>query len=258
MTFQTPFGALRLTTLPMGWTNSVPIFHEDVTKILQAEIPHITQPYIDDVPVCGPATQYVLPLGEEERIPQNAGIRRFIWEHFQDLNCVVQRMKHAGGTFSGIKTHLGAAEQDLLGHCLTIEGQMPEGNRISKVLNWGPCKDLSDVCTFLGTIGICRMFIKNFTHRAHHLVRLTHKGTEWEFGRAQLEAMDNLKDTLKNSTALCPLNYTSAAPIILSVNTSSITISYLPSPSTSERCNSPNQSWNYTDYTEYFVCWRFY
>ena len=34
-TFQTPFGAHRLVTLPMGWTNSVPIFHEDVTHILQ-------------------------------------------------------------------------------------------------------------------------------------------------------------------------------------------------------------------------------
>ena len=32
--FQTPFGALHLTMLPMGWTNSVPIFHEDITKIL--------------------------------------------------------------------------------------------------------------------------------------------------------------------------------------------------------------------------------
>ena len=40
-----------LTTLPMGWTNSVPIFHDDVTHILQPEIPHVTQPYIDDVPV---------------------------------------------------------------------------------------------------------------------------------------------------------------------------------------------------------------
>lgn len=27
-TFQTPFGALRLVKLPMGWTNSVPIFHD--------------------------------------------------------------------------------------------------------------------------------------------------------------------------------------------------------------------------------------
>ncbi|OBZ73903.1 hypothetical protein A0H81_06079 [Grifola frondosa] len=49
--FQTPYGALRLVTLPMGWTNAVPIFHDDVTYILQPEIPHITIPYIDDVPV---------------------------------------------------------------------------------------------------------------------------------------------------------------------------------------------------------------
>ena len=48
---QTPFGAMRLVTLPMGWTNSVPIFHDDVTYILQPEIPHTTIPYIDDVPV---------------------------------------------------------------------------------------------------------------------------------------------------------------------------------------------------------------
>jgi len=52
-TFQTPFGALRLVTLPMGWTNSVPIFHDDVTYILQKEIPEVTVPYIDDVPVEG-------------------------------------------------------------------------------------------------------------------------------------------------------------------------------------------------------------
>lgn len=49
-TFQSPFGLLRLTTLPMGWTNSVPIFHDDVTHILPDEIPDYTIPYIDDVP----------------------------------------------------------------------------------------------------------------------------------------------------------------------------------------------------------------
>jgi hypothetical protein len=57
-TFQTPFGALRLVTLPMGWTNSILIFHDDVTFILQAEIPHVTIPYIDDVPIKGPTTIY--------------------------------------------------------------------------------------------------------------------------------------------------------------------------------------------------------
>ena len=49
-TFQTPYRALQLTTLPMGWTNSVPIFYNDVTYIFQPEIPHVTQPYINDIP----------------------------------------------------------------------------------------------------------------------------------------------------------------------------------------------------------------
>jgi hypothetical protein len=58
-TFQTPFGTLQLITLPMGWTNSVPIFHDNVTFILQAEIPHIMIPYIDNVPVKGPKSTYL-------------------------------------------------------------------------------------------------------------------------------------------------------------------------------------------------------
>ena len=58
-TFQTPFGMLRLVTLPMGWMNSVPIFHDDVTFILQPEIPHITIPYIDNVLIKGPKMHYI-------------------------------------------------------------------------------------------------------------------------------------------------------------------------------------------------------
>jgi hypothetical protein len=42
----------------MGWMNSVLIFHNNNTFILQAEIPHVTIPYIDDVPIKGPTTMY--------------------------------------------------------------------------------------------------------------------------------------------------------------------------------------------------------
>ena len=85
-TFQTPYGALRLTKLPMGWTNAVPIFHDDVTHILQPEVPKYTIPYIDDVPIRGPASTYQGDDGAFETIPENSKIRRFIWEHFQNVN----------------------------------------------------------------------------------------------------------------------------------------------------------------------------
>ena len=226
-TFQTPFGALRLTTLPMGWTNSVPIFHEDVTFILRDEIPDVTQPYIDDVPIRGPASRYILPSGEYETIPDNPGIRRFIWEHLQDVNRVVQRMKYFGGTFSGPKAYICAPEITVVGHRCTYEGRLPDQSRVSKIVKWGPCKDLSDVRAFLGTVGVCRMFIKNFAHRAHPLVSLTRKDAPWEFGQPQLNAMEDLKQALVQSPALRPLNYDSDAPIILSVDTSHIAVGYL-------------------------------
>ena len=73
-TFQSPFGTLCLVTLPMGWTNSVPIFHDDVTYILQPEIPITTVPYINDVPIHGPVDRYILSDGSEECIPENPGI----------------------------------------------------------------------------------------------------------------------------------------------------------------------------------------
>jgi hypothetical protein len=73
-TFQTPFGTLQLITLPMGWTNSVPIFHDDVTYILQPEIPDFTIPYIDDIPIKGPPTWYIQSNSSPETIAENQGI----------------------------------------------------------------------------------------------------------------------------------------------------------------------------------------
>jgi hypothetical protein len=73
-TFQTPFSALRIVTLPMGWMNSVPILHDDITYILQPKIPHITIPYIDDTPVKGPKSKYRTIGGSYETIPENPAI----------------------------------------------------------------------------------------------------------------------------------------------------------------------------------------
>jgi hypothetical protein len=94
-TFQTPFGALRLVELPQGWTNSVPTFHDDVTFILREEIPHVTIPYIDDVPIRGPGSRYQDKDGNYEVIPENSAIRCFVWEHFVNLNRVARSIVEA-------------------------------------------------------------------------------------------------------------------------------------------------------------------
>jgi hypothetical protein len=73
----------------MSWTNSILIFHDDVTFILQAEIPHVTISYIDDIPIKRPMTMYQKVDNSYETIPENPDICRFVWEHFENLNRVV-------------------------------------------------------------------------------------------------------------------------------------------------------------------------
>jgi hypothetical protein len=94
-------------------------------------------------------------------------------------------------------------------------------------VNWGPCKDLSDVRAFLGTIGVCRLFIKNFSHRAHQLVKLTRKGAPWEFNQDQISKMEDLKQALLTSPALRPIDYTSSASVVLSIDTSQIAVGFI-------------------------------
>ena len=159
---QTPFRALQLITLPLGWTNLVPIFHNNVTHILQLEIPDVTVPFIDDVPIKGPVSEYGDSDGMYETIPENTGIRHFVWEHFQNLNRVVQQMKYCRGTFSRPKTTLCAAEIMVVGHRCTYDRRLPETDCVGVIKQWLACNNVSEVQVFLGTIGVCRVFIRDF------------------------------------------------------------------------------------------------
>ena len=227
MTFQTPYGTLCLTKLPMGWTNAVPIFHDNVTHILQPEVPKYTIPYIDDVPVHSPASTYQNDDGVFETILENSGICRFIWEHFQNVNWIVQHMKYSGGMFSSKKSLVCAHKITVVGHVCTPKGRVPDPIKVDKIVNWGPCADLSKVHAFLRMVGVVHVFIKNFACLARLLTALTCKVTPFIFGLEQISAQDVLKAALLTSPALCSINYASNSPVVLEVNTLSIVIRYL-------------------------------
>ena len=60
-----------------------------MTFILQDEIPHIVGVMIDDIGIKGPKTRYEDEEGIYETIPENPGIRHFIWEHANDINQIL-------------------------------------------------------------------------------------------------------------------------------------------------------------------------
>ena len=225
-TFQTPYGALRLVTLPMGWTNSVPIFHEDVTAILKEEIPEFTTPYIDDVPLRGPSSRYETQDGTYETIPENKGIRRFVWEHINNANRILQRMKYCGGTFSGKKTVICAAEVQVLGHLCGYDGRKPTEDTVGVIMRWEECKNISDVRSFLGITGVLRSYIPSYGIRARALQHLTKKDVKFVWGPDQIKSMELLKEGVRQAKAIRPLDYEGQGNIVLAVDSSYIGIGF--------------------------------
>src|SRR5271155_2359606 len=158
--------------------------------------------------------------GTYETIQENPGIRKFVWEHFQNLNRVVQRMKYCGGTFSGPKTVLCAEEITVVGHHCTIDGRMPEVDRVGVINRWPPCKNITDVRMFLGTIGVCRVFIKDFAKIAGPINKLLRLKVPFEWGPEQERAMAELKKALENAVPLGNIDYDSGGTVVLAVDTS--------------------------------------
>ena len=218
--FQTPLGSFRLTSLPMGYANAPAEFQACMMYILQDEVPEVAGVFIDDIPIKGPPTRYIGPDGEEETLPQNSGIRRYIWEHLNDVHRILHRIGEAGGTVSAKKMQLCRAEVEIVGHQCSAKGREPVDNRVKKILNWPVPKSLKEVRGFLGLCGTVRIWIKDYSQIARPLVDLTRKATEFHWGPDQDDAFNKLKTLVTSAPALRPIDYTSDQPVILSVDTS--------------------------------------
>ena len=237
--FQTPKGALRITSLPMGYTNSPAEFQACMMFILQNEVPEKAGVFIDDIPIKGPPGRYIGSDGKEETIPQNPNIRRFIWEHLNDVHRILHRIGESGGTVSGKKMQLCQSEVEIVGHKCNSSGREPVNGRTKKVTEWPIPKNLKETRGFLGLCGTVRIWIKDYSQIAKPLVDLTRKGVEYLWGPAQQRAFQKLKQLVTSAPALKPIDYTCGRQIYLSVDTSVIGIGFILSQEDEEGRRAP-------------------
>jgi hypothetical protein len=98
------------------------------------------------------------------------GYRYGPWREYrgeeEEYLCTDRRWERIGGVRKRTDVPL-----HVLGHRCTPEGQLPDESRVSTIQKWGPCQSLSEVRTFLGTVGVVWIFIKNFSLRAHPLIK---------------------------------------------------------------------------------------
>ena len=218
--FQTPLGVLRITSLPMGFTNSPAEFQACMVFILEDEMPEVAGVFIDDIPIKGPINRYLNKEGVEETMPKNPGIRRFMWEHLNDLHRILHRIGEAGGTVSGKKMQLCQKEVEVVGQKCSRNGRLPTESRAQRVKDWPPPINVSEVRGFLGLCGTVRIWIKDYSQISRPLVILTRKEAEFVWGESQKEAFQKLKDLVSSAPALRPIDYYCGRPVILSVDSS--------------------------------------
>ena len=219
-TVQSPIGAIRLTSLPQGWTDAMAIFHSDVIFILQPEIPDPTVPFMDDTSIKGPATHYEIKGGGYKTILANPQICCFIWEHVSDIHCILHHFLCTGATISTTKLFIAMPEITILRHKCNYEGHISNDSKIDKICNWPNCKNLSDVRTFLGITSYMRIWIKNYSAIARPLVDLTHKGTPFVWESPHEQAMQSLKNAIIKSSTLISIDYLTDHAVYLSVDSS--------------------------------------
>ena len=211
--FYTPIGLLRTTRLLQGATNSVAQFVRIVQRMLNDIIPVLAMPYMDDIGVKGPRTYYDF----EEVIP---GIRRFMLEHIQSLDQVLERIERAGATI-GPKSQYCLPGLRMVGFVTNADGRRPETAKVIKILEWKDCENVTQARGFIGVCVFYRIWIKNFQERARPISCLFKKGVEFEWLEPQKKAMQDLKTALTSAPALVKINYEEGAGnIILTVDAS--------------------------------------
>ena len=135
-------------------------------------------------------------------IPENPGIRQFVWEHMNNFNRILQRMKKVGGTFNGKKLVVCAPSAVVVGHQCSYEGRIPDESYVQRIKDWPACRTVTEVWSFLGTCGVLRIFIKDYSKRTRKLVHLTRKDVPFQFGEKEQTAMEDLKDAVITSAAI--------------------------------------------------------
>ncbi|RKP16365.1 hypothetical protein ROZALSC1DRAFT_1991, partial [Rozella allomycis CSF55] len=78
------------------------------------------------------------------------GIRKFIYDHIQDIIKILQILLDAHITISGEKCRFLVPETNVVGFKCNEKGRQLESNKINKILNWHIPKSASELRGFVG------------------------------------------------------------------------------------------------------------
>ncbi|GBG78037.1 hypothetical protein CBR_g25972 [Chara braunii] len=151
--------------------------------------PEKCEPYINDNPIKGAQNK-----DETEVQP---GIRKFVWDHLQDIKDLLQRFLVYNITASGPKNILVVPKVTIPGFRCGAYGRKPDPAKTDKTFQWPtPLRTTTEVRVFLGVVGFLRIFIKGFAKIAEPIRAMIREGGTMEWTEDKEAAVQTLKDIL--------------------------------------------------------------
>eukprot|EP00921_Rhytidocystis_pertsovi_P024364 GHVQ01039171.1.p1 GENE.GHVQ01039171.1~~GHVQ01039171.1.p1 ORF type:complete len:1497 (+),score=174.64 GHVQ01039171.1:92-4492(+) len=117
-------------------------------------------------------------------------------DHLEQIDVVLGRLHEFGLYIRISKLKLFQKEMHALGHVISREGIRPDPKKVQALVDArAPC-DKNEVRSFIACASYLRRFIPGFSQLVAPLTDLTKKSIRWEWGEAQEDAFEGLRDEL--------------------------------------------------------------
>ena len=178
--FITKSGLWEYNVLPFGLCNAPSSFQRCMELIFRGLQWEILLIYLDDI---------IIMSQDHE-------------SHFKRLDIVFSKLQEAGLKMKPSKCELFKSEVLFLGHIVGQDGIKPNPDTTKAVEDWKTISNVKEIMSFLGLCFYYRSFIKNFSHIAAPLTKLTRKNVTFYWDDVCEEAFKELKRQLCTAPVL--------------------------------------------------------
>jgi hypothetical protein len=178
--FRTRYGQYEWLVMPFGLTNAPPTFSRLMMDVLRDYLDKFVLVYLDDILVYS-------------RNPV---------EHQQHLRLVLEQLRRHKLYAKLSKCEFGQQSMEFLGHQVSSTGVRPLDLKLAAVRDWPAPKSASDVRSFLGLANYYRRFVRQFATVAAPLTDLLKTKEPFDWGKAQQQSFDQLKQRLTQAPTL--------------------------------------------------------
>jgi hypothetical protein len=178
--FRTRFGHYEYMVMPFGLTNAPATWQAFINNVLREHLDVFVVVYLDDILVYS----------------------RTYEEHVGHVRKVLQKLKDANLRIKPQKSEFHKQEVLFLGYVVSKDGLKMDDKKVQVVREWPTPTTVKEVQSFLGFANFYRRFIAHYSRITAPLTALTAKDVRFEWGKAQQEAFDELKQRFTDQPIL--------------------------------------------------------